>query len=176
MYDSLPDEVKAKIKIDTDVSGAEQAAEKAEDLDKRLKSFAESLSGMSGSYISDFMQLGELLKNTKTETDRMVGAFSALSLIGDSIHGIGEGLAQLGAGSEIAKMGAIAAALGQIALGFAFASREAGKLGPMAWLAWAGAGLAALGTMISTINQILNIFHSIIFFIIVIKGPRKLIY
>ena len=154
LYDSLPDEVKAKIKIDTDVSGAEQAVEIADDLDKRMRSFAESLSGMGGSYISDFMQLGELLKNTKTETDRMVGAFSALSLIGDSIQGIGEGLAQLGTGSEIAKMGAIAAALGQVALGFAFASREAGKMGPYAWLAWTGAGLAALGTMISTIKQI----------------------
>lgn len=154
LYDSLPDDQKIKVKIDVEQSGTEQAVETVEALNDRLKSFKESLSGSSNDYIKNFIQLGELLKNAKTETDRMVGAFSALAVIGDSIKGIGEGLAQLGAGGEIAKMGAIAAALGQIALGFAMAQEKAAALGPHAWLAFTGAGLAALGTMISTIKQI----------------------
>jgi hypothetical protein len=59
----------------------------------------------------------------------------------------------LGAGGAVAKMGAVMAAVGQIILGFATASAQAAKLGPFAWLAYVGAGLAAVATMISTIKS-----------------------
>lgn len=154
LYDSLPDDQKIKVKIDVDQTGTEQAVETVEALNDRLKSFKESLAGSSNDYIKDFIQLGELLANAKTETEKMVGAFAGLATVGQAIEGIGEGLAQLGAGGEIAKMGAIAAALGQIALGFAMAQEKAAALGPWSWLGFTGAGLAAVGSMISMINKI----------------------
>ena len=45
------------------------------------------------------------------------------------------------------------AAIGQIVLGFASASAQAGSLGPWAWLAFLGAGLAAVATTISTVQS-----------------------
>lgn len=132
----------------------EQSTENVKQLKEEMNSLQDSFGNATISMISRFKDLGDLFKDTTGSISELGKAGAALSLIGDSVNSLGEGLAQLGAGSEIAKMGAIAAALGQVALGFAYASREAGKMGPYAWLAWTGAGLAALGTMISTIKQI----------------------
>lgn len=44
------------------------------------------------------------------------------------------------------------AAIGQIILGFATAQVQAGKLGPLGWLAFLGAGLASIATVISTVK------------------------
>ena len=50
--------------------------------------------------------------------------------------------------------GTVLQALSSIALGFAMASVQAAFLGPLGWIAWAGAGIAALATMISTVHQL----------------------
>ena len=65
---------------------------------------------------------------------------------------LGEDLKALGAEGAVAKAGAVLAAVGQLVLGFASASVTAHALGPFGWLAFMGAGLAALSTVISTVK------------------------
>lgn len=73
--------------------------------------------------------------------------------VGSAIAFAGQSLQQLGGDSAAAKAGAIAAALGQLALGFAYATSDAGKKGGWAtWLAFSLAGLATLLTMVNTLS------------------------
>ena len=73
-----------------------------------------------------------------------------VSGIGQSFQALGNVLANFDGAA--AKAGAVLAAVGQIVLGFAQASVMASKLGPIGWIAWLGAGLAAVATTIATIN------------------------
>lgn len=73
--------------------------------------------------------------------------------VGEGIALVGENLRQIGQDGAIAKAGAVMASIGQIILGFAQASVQASKLGAFGWLAWTGAGLAAVTTAISTIQS-----------------------
>lgn len=73
-----------------------------------------------------------------------------VSGIGQSFQALGNVLANFDGAA--AKAGAVLAAVGQIVLGFAEASTMAAKLGPIGWLAWLGAGLAAVATTIATIK------------------------
>lgn len=75
----------------------------------------------------------------------------------DKVSGIGQSFQALGSvlanfDGAAAKAGAVLAAVGQIVLGFAEASTMAAKLGPIGWIAWLGAGLAAVATTIATIK------------------------
>lgn len=73
-----------------------------------------------------------------------------VSGIGQSFQALGNVLANFDGAA--AKAGAVLAAVGQIVLGFAQASVMASKLGPIGWIAWLGAGLAAVATTIATIK------------------------
>lgn len=73
-----------------------------------------------------------------------------VSGIGQSFQALGNVLANFDGAA--AKAGAVLAAVGQIVLGFAQASVMAAKLGPIGWIAWLGAGLAAVATTIATIK------------------------
>ena len=73
-----------------------------------------------------------------------------VSGIGQSFQALGNVLANFDGAA--AKAGAVLAAVGQIVLGFAEASTMAAKLGPIGWIAWLGAGLAAVATTIATIK------------------------
>lgn len=73
-----------------------------------------------------------------------------VSGIGQSFQALGNVLANFDGAA--AKAGAVLAAVGQIVLGFAQASVTASKLGPIGWIAWLGAGLAAVATTIATIK------------------------
>ena len=73
-----------------------------------------------------------------------------VSGIGQSFQALGNVLANFDGAA--AKAGAVLAAVGQIVLGFAQASTMASKLGPIGWIAWLGAGLAAVATTIATIK------------------------
>ena len=73
-----------------------------------------------------------------------------VSGIGQSFQALGNVLANFDGAA--AKAGAVLAAVGQIILGFAQASVMAAKLGPIGWIAWLGAGLAAVATTIATIK------------------------
>jgi hypothetical protein len=50
--------------------------------------------------------------------------------------------------------GTVIQAIANLALSFAMASVEAKLLGPLGWLAWLGAGTAALATTISTVHSL----------------------
>lgn len=73
-----------------------------------------------------------------------------VSGIGQSFQALSNVLANFDGAA--AKAGAVLAAVGQIVLGFAEASTMAVKLGPIGWIAWLGAGLAAVATTIATIK------------------------
>ena len=107
-----------------------------------LQDFKDSLSGDIGSMVEDFSTLAKLFEDGGINaTDAAAG----LVLMGNALK-------QLGQNGPIAKAGATLAAIGQIILGFAQASAQAGSLGPFGWLAFVGAGLAALATTISTVK------------------------
>ena len=69
---------------------------------------------------------------------------------------LGDSLQTIAGNGAIAKAGAIMAAIGQCVLGFATASAQAAALGPFGWLAFVGAGLGTLASMISTIQGFSN--------------------
>lgn len=114
--------------------------------EEEFKNFTDNIRNQYGGQVSDFAtrfaELGELIKNGGSTTE---AAASGLVLLGDALQ-------QIGGNGAIAKAGAIMAAIGQCVLGFATASAQAASLGPFGWLAFVGAGLGTLATMISTIQ------------------------
>lgn len=126
----------------------------------RLAKLHQQLSSMSegvGSQSQQWINLAKILKEDTATSAQIAGA--ALTTAGNSLKGIG------GEGA-IAKAGAVAAAIGQIILGFTTASVEAAKLGPFGWLAFLGAGLGSLAATIGTIKGFAgggviegNVFH-----------------
>lgn len=73
--------------------------------------------------------------------------------VGSAIAFAGQSLQQLGGKGAAAKAAAIASSIGQLALGYAYATSQAGQqLGPWGWVAFGLAGLAQLITMVNTIS------------------------
>ena len=89
----------------------------------------------------------ENLNKTAMQSKMAFGlAANAVSALGGALAGMED------PGAKAA--GTVLQALSSIALGFAMASVQAAFLGPLGWIAWAGAGIAALATMISTVHQL----------------------
>ena len=78
-----------------------------------------------------------------------IGAGAGLQVMGETLGAI----AQDGDG---AKAPASMTAIGQVVLSFATALAQASEMGPIAWIAFAVAGLATLATTISTIQGYAN--------------------
>lgn len=118
--------------------------------EEEFKNLTDNIRNQYGGQVSDFAtrfaELGELIKNGGSTTE---AAASGLVLLGDALQ-------QIGGNGAIAKTGAVMAAIGQCILGFAQASAQAASLGPFGWLAFVGAGLGTLATMISTIQGFSN--------------------
>lgn len=118
--------------------------------EEEFKNLTDNIRNQYGGQVSDFAtrfaELGEFIKNGGSTTE---AAAAGLVMLGDSLQTIG------GDGA-IAKAGAVMAAIGQCVLGFATASAQAASLGPFGWLAFVGAGLGTLATMISTIQGFSN--------------------
>ena len=76
----------------------------------------------------------------------------AATKAGAGLSVVGQMMSQVAGNGDAAKVGAVLAAIGQIVLGFGNASVQAAALGPFGWIAWIGAGLAALTTTISTVK------------------------
>ena len=139
-----------QVKVETDLDAFKKGAE---DLGKQFASSipTDQLYKFTEEYQSAVEQLkgtewGESLFNMlegDTTADKVSG-------IGQSFQALGNVLANFDGAA--AKAGAVLAAVGQIILGFAEASTMAAKLGPIGWLAWFGAGLAAVATTIATIK------------------------
>lgn len=128
----------------------EKVREEAQKAEEEFKNLTDSIRNQYGGQVSDFAtrfaELGKFIKNGGDTTE---AAAAGLVMLGDSLQTIaGDG--------AIAKAGAIMAAIGQCVLGFATASAQAAALGPFGWLAFVGAGLGTLATMISTIQGFSN--------------------
>lgn len=114
--------------------------------EEEFKNLTDNIRNQYGGQVSDFAtrfaELGEFIKNGGSTTE---AAAAGLVMLGDALQ-------QIGSNGAIAKTGAVMAAIGQCILGFAQASAQAAALGPFGWLAFVGAGLGTLATMISTIQ------------------------
>ena len=77
-------------------------------------------------------------------------AASALGSFGDAMSTLG----QVAKDEGLQVAGIVAQAIAQVALGYAQATAQAGKLGPWGWAAFAAAGLAQMMAMISQIKSV----------------------
>lgn len=153
-----------KIKFDVDSTDLKNVGdaisewtEKMKEADPKFQSMKEQIEsiGQAGkdafsnfggdmSYYTDmFTSLGKVFASDAN------GATKA----GAGLAVLGESLKQIAGDGEAAKAGALLAAIGQIALGFANASVLAAALGPFGWIAWLGTGLAAMTTAISAVQS-----------------------
>ena len=89
---------------------------------------------------------GKLAKDGKYIQKAWSAAADAVSSLGDAFSQIEDPAAKA--------IGTVTQAIASIALGFAQASAQAGSMGPWAWLAFVGAGLAATATTIATIHNL----------------------
>ena len=127
----------------------EKVREETQRTEEEFKNLTDSIRNQYGGQIADFAtrfaELAKFIQDGGSTTEAAAG----LVMLGDSLQTIaGNG--------AIAKAGAIMAAIGQCVLGFATASAQAAALGPFGWLAFVGAGLGTLATMISTIQGFSN--------------------
>ena len=128
----------------------EKVREETQRTEEEFKNLTDSIRSQYGGQIADFAtRFAELAKFIQDGGSTTEAAAAGLVMLGDSLQTIaGNG--------AIAKAGAIMAAIGQCVLGFATASAQAAALGPFGWLAFVGAGLGTLATMISTIQGYSN--------------------
>ena len=128
----------------------EKVREETQRTEEEFKNLTDSIRNQYGGQVSDFAtRFAELAKFIQDGGSTTEAAAAGLVMLGDSLQTIaGNG--------AIAKAGAIMAAIGQCVLGFATASAQAASLGPFGWLAFVGAGLGTLATMISTIQGYSN--------------------
>lgn len=140
----LPSEKEMKKLGDTLIERLKQIREESYKTQESLKDFTESMRSKYGgdvvAFTNDFAELAKFIEEGGNTT---TAAASGLVMLGDALQ-------QIGGNGVIAKTGAVMAAIGQSILGFAQASVQAASLGPWGWLAFVGAGLGTLATMIST--------------------------
>ena len=137
---------KEPIEITFTADGIVVVKDELKELEDKFKELEKSILGMSGSIgqsVDQWANLGEYLK---MGGDSGLAAAAGMSMVG-------EAMAQIGGDGAIAKIGATMAAVGQIILGFATASAQAAALGPFGWLAFVGAGLATVATVVAQIKS-----------------------
>ena len=143
-----------------DVKKLEAASKKVEDFKGALDSFQSQDFNQFKELIENFAKITKMLNDPDAQvkaygrelTDLEKGGMAA----GAGLQVMGQGLAAIAGGGEAAKAAAIMTAIGQLVLGFATASAQASEMGPIAWIAFAVAGLATLATTISTIQGYAN--------------------
>ncbi len=153
------------IKVDFDSSGAMKDVKEMREAVLQLadtfrQNSEQTLLNWLGKGDEVQQQIGEQLQAIFTLRDNMVQFADMLNnnakmseLAGAGFAMLGQAMTQLAGDGEAAKAGATLAAIGQIILGFATATAQASQLGPWVWLAYVGAGLAAVATVISTIKS-----------------------
>lgn len=111
---------------------------------EKLKDALSGLGGMFGDITSQWVGLAELFTEGADASD----------IAGQGLMTLGQSLQAIGGNGAVAKVGAIMAAIGQIILGFtAAAASPAVTSTGWGWLAFVGAGLAAVATTISTLQS-----------------------
>lgn len=116
--------------------------EEIESIGQAGKDAFSNFGGDMASYTDMFTNLGKVF----------VSDADAATKAGAGLSAVGQMMSQVAGNGDAAKVGAVLAAIGQIVLGFGNASVQAAALGPFGWIAWLGAGLAALTTTISTVK------------------------
>lgn len=121
-------------------------ADKIAEMVDQFNSLNDVLTSFGGTAVNFQAQFVEIIKMFK-KTNNMGAA------VGASITAVGQSMEEVAGKGTMAKMGAIMSAIGQLVLGYAYATSEAGKeLGPWGWIAFAASGLATLATTISQIK------------------------
>lgn len=118
--------------------------EKSIEAIEELKDAMSDLGGTFGDITSQWADLAELF---------LIGGDSS-DKAGQGLTTLGQTLQTIGGNGAVAKVGAVMAAIGQIILGFtAAAASPAVTSTGWGWLAFVGAGLAAVATTISTLQS-----------------------
>ena len=114
-----------------------------------IGSIGESMNNLT-EWTEDFKPFQENMdKMNKTAMQSKMAfglAANAVSTLGGALAGMEDPGAKA--------VGTVLQALSSIALGFAMASVQAAALGPIGWIAWVAAGIAAFATAISTVHQL----------------------
>lgn len=108
----------------------------------------DAIDGLFGSNVFDeqMEKFNRLIELLKSHANWAVKAGASLAYLGQTFEA-------LGAKGDLAKTAAVLAAVGQIILGFAEASKKAAEEGgPVGWLLFLGTGIAAAATIISTVK------------------------
>lgn len=155
--DRLGDKLNETLK---NVKKLEEASKKVDDFKSSLDSFQSQ----------DFSKFAELYKNFAKIMKMLSSPKEQVEAFGHELSNVEEGAIGAGAGLQVmgqtlgaiaqdgdgAKAAAIMTAIGQLVLGYASATAQAGEMGPIAWIAFAVAGLATLAATISTIQGYAN--------------------
>ena len=143
-----------------DVKKLEEASKKVDEFKSSLDSFQSQDYGQFKELIKNFENITKMLNDPKAQTEAFGRELTDLEkgglAAGSGLQVMGQGLAAIAQDGDGAKAAAIMTAIGQLVLGFATASAQASEMGPIAWIAFAVAGLATLATTISTIQGYAN--------------------
>lgn len=121
-----------------------------------------SSANVDASMVETMNQFSDVSLDIPTEpleevNDNLENTIDNFQLAAEASQNLSQALTALGASGGAAKAGAIMAALGSIALGFAQAAKAQDTVASgWGWLVWVSAGLAALTTMASTIKGLAN--------------------
>lgn len=143
-----------------DVKKLEAASKKVDEFKDALDSFQSQDFNQFKGLIENFQKITKMLNDPKAQTEAFGRELTDLEkgglAAGSGLQVMGQGLAAIAQDGDGAKAAAIMTAIGQLVLGFATASAQASEMGPIAWIAFAVAGLATLATTISTIQGYAN--------------------
>jgi len=143
-----------------DFKKLEAASKKVDEFKDALDSFQSQDFNQFKGLIENFQKITKILNDPQAQVEafgrELTGLEKGGMAAGSGLQVMGQGLAAIAQDGDGAKAAAIMTAIGQLVLGFATASAQASEMGPIAWIAFAVAGLATLATTISTIQGYAN--------------------
>lgn len=127
-------------------------------IDDANKEATESLGAIHEAYENVFSSLGGNFSSTVNQWRSLGTAFNTTGNAGVAAGGslalVGEQMQQIAGDGAAAKVGAMMAAIGQLVLGFATATAQAGvTMGPWGWIGFAIAGAATLASIIAQVSS-----------------------
>ena len=137
------------------------------DLNKEIERTSELYEGI-GAAMGD---MGTLTMKTFGDINNIISVFSSevgdtkkkIGAMGQALSSAGQAVSSIGAAMEDKGLqigGLIAQTIGNLALSFALAMKQAGQLGPIGWAAFGIAGLAQLIAMVAQIKSITSGYAS----------------
>lgn len=132
--------------LDKDWEEQMNKAEKIQENVQALEDLKDAFSDLGGTF-------GEIMPQWADLAILFEEGANSSDIAGNGLVTLGQSLQAIGGNGAVAKVGAVMAAIGQIILGFtAAAASPAVTSTGWGWLAFVGAGMAAVTTMISTIK------------------------